>query len=288
MNLEMVGAVIVIVSIFIISTVKYWLSNNIKQTDNVKLGLALIIQIQKIISHCQQHRGISNAILQGNKSLKMQLITTQSQLDKLIADGNTLGLNKFDQWQSFVGHWPKLKMHSLNHDLPSQNLLRQHNVMVYGHLSLLDDLMSYHQLTWIMLGSSIHTSQLCIDTLKVVETIAQSRSIGAGIFSRGQCLGIDKISLNFLRISIISPTNELLTELGQVDDTVLLSQLTSSSKLARKGVDNLAATIEDKVLIDGLIDIHAAEFFKMARLPIDALVTVYQNLVAHGTQRLIK
>jgi hypothetical protein len=203
-------------------------------------------------------------------------------LDKLIAEGNTLLFNKFPQWESFVEHWPKLKMHSLNRDLTSQSLLRQHNVMVYGHLSLLDDLMSHHELTWIMLGSSIHMSQLCIDTLKVVEAIPQSRGIGAGICSKGACLGINKISLSFLRISIISPTNDLLTELGEVDNSLLQSQLRSSSKLIKEGDDNLVATIENKIMIDGRINMYAAEFFKMATQPIDALVTVYQNLVAHA------
>jgi hypothetical protein len=280
MTLEMVGAVLG--SVLFIGTIKYWLSNNKKQADKIKLGLALIVHIQKIISSCQQHRGISNAILQGNKTLKIQLISIQSQLDKLIAEGNALGLNKFPQWESFVDHWPKLKMHSLNRDLTSQNLLRQHNVMVYGQLSLLDDLMSHHELTWIMLGSSIHMSQLCLDTLKVVETIAQSRGIGAGICSKGECIGIDKISLGFLRISIISPTNELLTELAEVDNTLLQSQLKSSSKLIKDGVDNLIAIIENKILINGRIDMDASEFFKVATQPIDALVSVYQNLVAHA------
>jgi hypothetical protein len=154
--------------------------------------------------------------------------------------------------------------------------------MVYGHLSLLDDLMSHHELTWIMLGSSIHMSQLCLDTLKVVETIAQSRGIGAGICSKGECIGIDKISLGFLRISIISPTNELLTELAEVDNTLLQSQLKSSSKLIKDGVDNLIAIIENKILINGRIDMDASEFFKVATQPIDALVSVYQNLVAHA------
>lgn len=280
MTLEMVGAVLG--SVLFIGTIKYWLSNNKKQADKIKLGLALIVHIQKIISSCQQHRGISNAILQGNKTLKIQLISIQSQLDKLIAEGNALGLNKFPQWESFVDHWPKLKMHSLNRDLTSQNLLRQHNVMVYGQLSLLDDLMSHHELTWIMLGSSIHMSQLCLDTLKVVETIAQSRGIGAGICSKGECIGIDKISLGFLRISIISPTNELLTELAEVDNTLLQSQLKSSSKLIKDGVDNLIAIIENKILVNGRIDMDASEFFKVATQPIDALVSVYQNLVAHA------
>jgi len=282
MTLEIIGTVLG--SLLFIGIMKSWYFDKKKKLAKIKLGLALVVHIQKIISSCQQHRGISNAILQGNKTLKIQLISIQSQLDKLIAEGNTLGLNKFPQWESFVGHWPKLKIHSLNRDLTSQNLLRQHNVMVYGHLSLLDDLMSDYQLTWIMLGSSIHMSQLCIDTLKVVETIAQSRGIGAGICSKGECLGIDKISLGFLRISIIAPTNELLTEFAHVDNSLLQSQLKSSSKLIKEGVDNLIATIENKILIDGHINMDASEFFKMATQPIDALVTVYQNLVAHAVR----
>jgi hypothetical protein len=130
MTLEMIGAVLG--SVLFIGTIKYWLSNNKKQADKIKLGLALIVHIQKIISSCQQHRGISNAILQGNKTLKIQL--------------------------------------------------------------------------------------------------------------------------------------------------------KSSSKLIKDGVDNLIATIENKILIDDRIDMDASEFFKMATQPIDALVTVYQNLVAHAVR----
>lgn len=282
MNLAMLSAVLVL--LLCIGVILTLLSNNKKQAAKLKLGLALIVHMQKIISCCQQHRGISNAILQGNKSLKIQLISIQSQLDKLITEGHALGLNTFPQWQSFIGHWPRLKMHALDRDLTSQNLLRQHNLMIHGHLSLVDDLMSYHDLTWIMVGSSLHLSQLCLDTLKVVETIAQSRGIGAGICARGECQGIDKISLDFLRISIISPTNELLTELGQIEDDLLLSQLSSSSILIRESVDNLISIIENKVLIEGKIDIDTGDFFKMATRPIDGLVTVYQNLIAHAVR----
>ncbi|HEC60018.1 hypothetical protein LCGC14_0724490 [marine sediment metagenome] len=282
MDLKIVATVSV--SLLLLVIIKYWLSNNKRQAAKIKLGFRLIEHIQKVISCCQQHRGISNAILQGNKSLRTQLISTQLHLDELVAEGNILGLKAFPQWESFIGHWPKLKMHSLERDLTSQNLLRQHNVMVYGHLSLLDELMSEHDLTWIMLGSSIHMSQLCIDTLKVAETIGQSRAIGSGVCSRGECLGIDKISLSFLRISIISPTNELLTELSQVEDPVLLSQLTAASKLIKEAVDKLVATIEDKVLIDGKIELDAADFFKLATQPIDALNGVYKSLVAHSSR----
>jgi|GEM_PF-2164890 len=94
----------------------------------------------------------------------------------------------------------------------------------------------------------------------------------------------DKISLDFLRIFIISPTNELLKELSRVEDSLLLSQLTSASKLIKEGVDNLVVTIENRVLTNGLIGIDAADFFKMATQPIDALKTIYTNLVAYASR----
>lgn len=270
------------VSALLVSAVKYWLVKDKARTKRTEQGLALVVHTQKIISCCQQHRGISNAVLNGDNSLKRQLISIESELDKLIAEGAQLGLNNFVQWDSFIEHWPKLKRHALDRDLPSQNLLRQHNVMVDGHMSLLEDLMSHYELDWIMVGDSLHLSQLCIDTLKVIENIAQSRGLGAGICSKGQCTGIDKISLDFLRISIISPTNELLTELSRVNDNELLSQLSSSSKLIKEDVANLLSTIEHRVMIDGQINIDATDFFKMATKPIQELVNVYDNLVAYA------
>jgi hypothetical protein len=69
MSLEIIGAVLR--SVLLIGTLRNWLSNKKKQADKVKLSLALIVHSQKIISSCQQDRGINNAILQGNKTLKI-------------------------------------------------------------------------------------------------------------------------------------------------------------------------------------------------------------------------
>ena len=272
------------VSIVLVLTIHYWLSNIQANKNRSRQGFALVVLIQKIISHCQHHRGISNAILNGDNNLKSQLLLIQSQLDKLIKQGVEIGLDKFPQWDTFVEHWPRLKQHSLQADLPPRNLLRQHNVMVDGHMSLLDEVMSHHDFDWIMVGKSLHLSQLCIDTLKVIETIGQSRGVGAGVCSRGQCVGIDRLSLDFLRISIISPTNELLSKLSQVADSELLSQLTSSSTLIKKDVDSLLLTIENRLMIDEQISLDAAEFFKLATKPMQELASVYDNLVTYGVR----
>lgn len=282
MYLNLVGAVVV--GIVLISTIKYWLSKSKVHKNRTREGFELVVHTQKIISYCQQHRGISNAVLNGDKQLKRQLTSIQSQMDKLIGEGVEIGFTKFVQWDSFVEHWPRLKRHSLECTLPSQNLLRQHNMMVDGHMSLLDDVISYYELDWIMVSDSLHLSQLCVDTLKVIESIAQSRGIGAGLCSKGKCEGIDRLSLDFLRISIISPTNELLTELGHVADAELLSQLSISSSLIKEDVDSLLSTIESKLMIDGEINLDAAEFFVVATKPIQELVTVYDNLVAYAVR----
>ena len=251
----------------------------------VDLGLRSIAYCQRVITKCQQHRGISNAVLQGNIELKRDLITTQRDLDKLIQEGITLGLDKFPQWESFIEHWSRLKIHALDRDLSSQNLLRQHNIMIDGQLSLFEDITIYNDLQWIMLNDSLHLSQVCLDTLRVVESIAQSRGIGTGICAKGYSEGIEQISLNFLKVSISSPINNMLNEFSSVDDQSLSAQLKKSSKQIKESVDKLIDVIEYQVLADDGVKIGAAEYFAVATKPIEELLSVFQYLVDSALQQ---
>lgn len=130
------------VSIVLLLTIHYWLSKTQANKNRPQQGIALVMLIQRIISHCQHHREISNTVSNGDNKFKTQLISIQSELDNLIKQVVEIGLDKFAQWATFVEHWPRLRQHSLQADLPSRNLLRQHNVMVDGHVSLLDEQIS--------------------------------------------------------------------------------------------------------------------------------------------------
>jgi len=255
-------------------------TNNHKK--ELKIGLVHLGHIQKLVLACQKHRGLSNAVLQGNVNLKQQLIGVQRNIDQLIAEGNQIGFKTFAQWSSFADHWPRLKTHALNRDLPSQNLVRQHNVMIEGHLSLMDEIVRYYELHTIMLDRVTRMSGLCLDTLRVAETVGQTRAIGSGVCARGECLGVDKISLNFLRISLMTTTEHLFEELSSVENKELHAQFNTASQTVKKSVEELLRVLDDAVLIDGHTKVDSNEYFNIATKPIEELFSVYSMLLSYG------
>jgi hypothetical protein len=82
---------------------------NRREDTRIKDGLALTVHMKRIIDTCQKHRGTSNALLQGNEKVRAQLVSLQADIDALIASEESNNLKQFDQWSSFIEHWPRLK-----------------------------------------------------------------------------------------------------------------------------------------------------------------------------------
>ena len=282
MYLEIVTTVTVLLVAGLI--VKQQLSMSRQQRNQLKKGIALIKHLQRVIGLTQKHRGISNAIQQGNASLKPQLVSIQGELEHLITEGSRLDLSLHPQWESFIEHWPRLKKHSLTYDLKPLNLIRQHNMMIESQLSLFDDLTRYYKLYTMMLDSFSHASELCLDMLRAAEIVAQTRGIGAGVCAKGICDGVDKITLNFLRLSVANSTNDLIHELNTINNPVLTKQLKHSLTIIEQSLDRLVYVIDHQVSVDGNTKITAKDYFAIASTPIDELLNVFNKILSFASQ----
>ena len=277
-----VGMVAFLLVIFVIR--KFFVERQIER-ERIRKGLDIIKHIEKIIAVTQQHRGITNTIQQGNDSLKPQLIAIEEKLDHLITEGTGFDLGLFPRWTSFIERWPELKKHSLACDIKQQELMRQHNEIIEEQLTLFDVITRYYNLHTIMLDDINHASELCLDMLRVVEAIAQTRGVGAGICAKGECKGVDKIMLNALKISVTSSTKELFNELKDVKNPGLSHQFSVLSKNIKETADKLVDVIDHQVLIDGAVKINSKDYFSLATTPIDELLKAFNNTVTFVSQR---
>jgi hypothetical protein len=258
-----------------------------RMRDNSRLqeGLLLTVHLKRIIETCQKHRGTSNALLQGNEQARTQLVSLQSDIDSLIKGPESQKLQRFAQWESFSEHWPRLKKHALAGDLASQNLVRQHSLMIDGQLSLLDDVMRDHNLHRMMLDRFTRVTEICLDTLRVAETVGQTRAVGAGICARGECEGADKIILDFLRIAVSTTTTELAKEINAIKNPELHSQLEAASVNIRSTVGKLLSTIEKDVLKNGAITVNSNDYFTIATKAMDELLKVFGIIIHYASQK---
>jgi hypothetical protein len=258
---------------------------NRREDTRIKDGLALTVHMKRIIDTCQKHRGTSNALLQGNEKVRAQLVSLQADIDALIASEESNNLKQFDQWASFIEHWPRLKKHALAGDLNSQNLVRQHSLMIDGQLSLLDDVMRAHDLHRMMLDRFTRISEICIDTLRVAETVGQTRAVGSGICAHGTCEGADKIILDFLRISVQATTSELIKEINGIKNNDLQSELQLASRSIDKTVGQLLSIIDKDVIKDGHISVDSNDYFGVATKAIDEVLKVFGIIIHYASQK---
>jgi hypothetical protein len=256
-----------------------------EEQGRIEQGILLTVHLKRIIDSCQKHRGTSNAINQGNSKLKPQLVNLQGDIDRLISSNDSQRLKRFPQWESFTEHWPRLKKHALAGDLKSHNLVRQHSLMIDGQLSLLDDVMRDHDLHRMMLDRSTRVSEVCLDTLRVAETVGQTRAVGAGICARGVCAGADRIILDFLRISVQSTTHELVKQINAIKNDDLHGTLQTASKSIDDSINRLLQMVEADVMKDGQLHVDSNDYFNTSTRAIDEVLKVFGIIIHYASQQ---
>ncbi|WP_438970373.1 nitrate- and nitrite sensing domain-containing protein [Methylophaga sp.] len=282
-----VGGFTVLCLIFLIGR---FVSLRKQERNRIEQGIVLTVHLKRIIDSCQKHRGTSNAINQGNNKLKPQLVNLQSDIDRLVQSNYSDNLQRFPQWESFAEHWPRLKRHALAGDLKSHNLVRQHSLMIDGQLSLLDDVMRDHDLHRMMLDRTTRVSEVCLDTLRVAETVGQTRAIGSGICAHGTCEGADRIIIDFLRISVQNTTQELLKEINSIKNDDLQSKLQGASHSIKSTVEKLVDMVETQVLKEGRLQIDTNDYFNLSTRAIDEVLKVFGIIIhyaSHQHRRMI-
>lgn len=250
----------------------------------IKQGILLTSYLRSVVDHCQKHRGTSNAVVSGNDKLLPQMIQLQNDIDNLIDSEMSQPLSDFPQWQSFIEHWPRLKQHALAKDLSPQNIVRQHSLMIDGQLMLLDDVMRAYDLHHLMLDSCTRVSEICIDTLRVAETLGYTRAIGSGVCARGSCLAADRILLEFLRISVKTTSERLLSEVKLINNNDLNSSLETSSKAVRQQIDALLNMVDKRVLQRGQLKLDSHEYFNLSTRAIDEVLNIFSIVIQYASQ----
>jgi hypothetical protein len=256
-----------------------------EEKTRIEHGILLTVHLKRIIDSCQKHRGTSNALNQGNAKVKPQLVNLQGDIDRLISSNDSQRLKRFPQWESFTEHWPRLKKHALAGDLKSHNLVRQHSLMIDGQLSLLDDVMRDHDLHRMMLDRWTRVSEVCLDTLRVAETVGQTRAVGSGICARGVCAGADRIILDFLRISVQSTTHELVKQINAIKNDDLHGTLQTASKSIDDSINKLLQMVEGDVMKDGQLQIDSNDYFNVSTKAIDEVLKVFGIIIHYASQQ---
>jgi hypothetical protein len=142
-----------------------------------------------------------------------------------------------------------------------------------------------HDLHRMMLDRWTRVSEICLDTLRVAETVGQTRAVGSGICARGVCAGADRIILDFLRISVQSTTHELVKQINAIKNDDLHGTLQTASKSIDDSINKLLQMVESDVMKDGKLHIDSNDYFNISTRAIDEVLKVFGIIIHYASQQ---
>ncbi|MGM8225852.1 nitrate- and nitrite sensing domain-containing protein [Cellvibrio sp. ARAG 10.3] len=202
----------------------------------VDQGLNYVRVMRTLLTHVQQHRGLTTGFLNGNQDAKAEIQALQNKIRKEIVEVNNLGVwvQANEKWRSILDHWSRLSSHYASGE--AMNNLKQHNQLIANILYFIEDIADAHHLDSKAPAAFAHQWR---SLLFIAESIGQARALGTGVVAKGECSSVLRIQLNHLRNKIASHTGEYLSpqawaEIEQllhcIETDVVIDQPTISPK----------------------------------------------------------
>ncbi|MDG3087504.1 nitrate- and nitrite sensing domain-containing protein [Vibrio hannami] len=250
----------IIIAICLLLVVVHVRTNRLYKSQ-LSEGLTQLQKLKKLLTLLQQHRGLVNGYLCGDKSLYSQIQVLQKEISSV---SNTLFAN--EKWSKGVAEWKSIekdfKSLSVNYEKlePSQSF-QKHCAVITHLLDLIDDCGEHYSLYDLKDTENRSVRYLWRELLVTIEYIGQARAIGTGVAASGECNSVDRIKLNYLQQVIgairqedrsrcpVSPLidliqNEIVVEKPKLSAATYFKEATHAMENALKIFDDALVNID--------------------------------------------
>lgn len=177
-------------------------------------GLRAVTQLRQLLEALPQHRGMANALLQGDESFRPKLTRLQASIDQDMARIQAL-LSVEGHWgvgprsQTLLDAWSTIKR-QLNGFSAAESFGR-HTALMTELLYLVNDVADAAGLL-LPADPNARLMDAAINTLPLVtETLGQARGMGTGVAARGRCSIEMRVKLRYL----LANTRRVADQMGQ-------------------------------------------------------------------------
>lgn len=222
-------------------------------------GLAYVKALRVLLTHIQQHRGLTTGFLSGNRELSGDIANLEKRIAGDLQELKALGgwLKNNSLWLSILDHWGRLSRR-YSESNTNENL-RQHNLLISHLMYLIDDVAEAHRLQRKV--AQANEPEDWRDLLVIAEVIGQARALGTGVAAQGQCSSVQRIQLFHLCHKI---------------EQHLQQPLPDSVRLA---VEQLLECIQADMVLDHP-GINAQDYFKLASCSLDQVLALFDGQIA--------
>lgn len=249
---------VIVPGIALITTIVNITQRKKREEKLFRTGILYLKSMRQLLTHIQQHRGLTNGYLSGNHAAEVDIERLETLIKKEIVDVEAVDdwIKVDTKWDSIVDHWSRVNTHFKLSD--AETNLKQHNNLIANLLYLIDDLAYAHHLGKLGLVGATDTDWR--NLLFIAEYVGQARALGMGAVSKGQCSSVLRIQLNHLRAKIQNNIN------------------TSWPEVAQKDFRYFLRVIEEQVIIDET-SIAPMDYFRLATTCIEHVLQEFDRQI---------
>jgi uncharacterized protein YoxC len=247
-------------------------------------GVQYLQPVRGLLQHLAEHRGMSNAYLNGDGSFREKIAAKQAQLvedvkamDAVDAEYGMV-LNSSEQWQAIKGDWQNLGTGVLS--LAAKESFARHTALIKKLLDLIVHVSITSNLILDPAPDSYFLMDVVVSRLPVLaEDFGQLRGISAGIVARHQIADGEKTQLSKLiaRCQIMLDGVQDSLDLAFKYNETLKSLLGPSQDAFGPPAKDFLVLVEQQIINDAQADVAltAGEIFGVGTRVIEAGFNLY-------------
>lgn len=232
-------------------------------------GLNVLQHVLGLLTNVQQHRGISAALLNGDKSFADRLASKQAEIQGIFKTlgpllAETIELRSdADSLLAVEREWAMMSSSIAN--INSEQSFHKHTVLIRKIIHLLGD-MGEHIGLLDGEGSplALLSNTLLLKLPLLMESIGQARALGSGYAAKGQCGAVGRIRMNFLEQHIRECQQDISTSTENTNAT--------------QRVNALLNVLNERFIAVEEVNITPDAFFRTATDAIEACLNLWKDL----------
>lgn len=262
------------------------LSSGISATDNQRDGLLYISKIRQLYQDFPQHRGMTNAYLNGKSEFRSKIMAKREEISADITAIDAVDRNFGDDfqstalWEEVKEDWSALRNKSFSSS-PSV-VFDEHTILISKLYSLIEQVSNQ---SGLVLDPKLNTSFI-MDSLiyklpHVTENLGQARGLGSGVAASGVMTLQNRIKLGTLLATVTNNSKATMQNLKiALDENEGLEEKLSALMAEQAAtMTRFTDTVTQDLLLQDMITIDSSHFFTLGTKAIKANYQLYDELV---------
>ncbi len=262
------------------------LGAKIESTEKEQRGLEYIKTVRQVYQHFPQHRGMTNAYLNGASAFKEKILAKREAIKSDIAAideidsryGAEFGTGEL--WASIKSDWGKLEQSAF--DGPAGDVFGRHTALIADVYALFEQVSNQ---SGLVLDPNINTSFI-MDAIvyrvpMVTENLGQSRGMGSGVAARGSVTLQQRVKLGMMLANIESNFHsvEASMKIAFLENEGLEGELDSMVAGAKASTASFAGMVKAEILESEFINVDSGAVFAAGTEAIKASYKLYDAMV---------